>query len=116
MSSRVCPASGISSPSCADPPTSPTSGSIAAQANAACSAAAVTDWLKYILDLGDTARQAGAAAMPITTAPRRSDDLAVLRQTHLFGSLAAITSRRSMDGGWVNSSPACASTSALAAR
>src|ERR1700759_5625702 len=35
---------------------------------------------------------------------------------HVFGSLAAITSRCSMDGGWVNSSPACASTSALAAR
>jgi LysR substrate binding domain len=42
-SSRVCPASGTSSPSCADPPTSPTSGSIAAQANAACSAAADTE-------------------------------------------------------------------------
>jgi hypothetical protein len=49
MSSRVCPASGISSPSCADPPTSPTSGSIAAQANAACSAAGGIELLKYVL-------------------------------------------------------------------
>jgi hypothetical protein len=49
-------------------------------------------------------------------APQQSDHLAALRQTHLFGSLAAITSRCSMDGGWVNISPACASASALAAR